>query len=282
MNITFNSAANLKIAETPLSDNDYVGAFYKSFNTEKCLGYIKIADINQGPWMIHGGQEATSGNLQVYFKFWKQENNCIVYNFSEIATNWDFIFVISSSVTINGMTGKTLNSINYTTTAFCQNNSGQIIPVVTPADLNISFSYPDGLAGDNKGRFTPSENKASVYTIRFATTSDECLNSYEQMIIITNSDTCSPVLPPSPPPAPADTTNNSNIISPYSPDASFHNIEIKDTGIISIYNYHGNIVRQLNGPAIWDGTDYKGELLPSDEYYLQTESGKHMKITVIR
>lgn len=70
----------------------------------------------------------------------------------------------------------------------------------------------------------------------------------------------------------------------FSPDGD--NIEddyfIPHEGTVSIYNRDGILIKELETPAYWDGTDAQGRHLPMGNYLLVTETGRTVNITIIR
>lgn len=70
----------------------------------------------------------------------------------------------------------------------------------------------------------------------------------------------------------------------FSPDGD--NIEdeyfIPHEGTVSIYNRDGYLLRELETPAYWDGTDAQNRPVPMGNYLLVTESGRTVNITIIR
>lgn len=70
----------------------------------------------------------------------------------------------------------------------------------------------------------------------------------------------------------------------FSPDGD--NIEdsyfIPHEGTVSIYNRNGVLLKELETPAYWDGTDSKNNTLPMGNYLLITDTGRPVNITIIR
>ena len=70
----------------------------------------------------------------------------------------------------------------------------------------------------------------------------------------------------------------------FSPDGD--NIEdtyfIPHEGTVSIYNREGQLIKILETPAYWDGTDAQNHPVPMGNYVLVTESGRPVNITIIR
>jgi hypothetical protein len=70
----------------------------------------------------------------------------------------------------------------------------------------------------------------------------------------------------------------------FSPDGD--NIEdtyfIPHEGMVSIYNREGILLRKLETPAYWDGTDAQNHSLPMGNYVMITETGRAVNITIVR
>ncbi len=60
------------------------------------------------------------------------------------------------------------------------------------------------------------------------------------------------------------------------------NYFIPHEGHVSIYNREGVLLKEIETPAYWDGTDSQNNLLPMGNYLLVTESGRPVNITIIR
>jgi hypothetical protein len=70
----------------------------------------------------------------------------------------------------------------------------------------------------------------------------------------------------------------------FSPDGD--NIEdiyfIPHEGTVSIYNRNGILLKELETPAYWDGTDSENHPMPMGNYLLITDKGRTVNITIIR
>ena len=70
----------------------------------------------------------------------------------------------------------------------------------------------------------------------------------------------------------------------FSPDGD--NIEddyfIPHEGTVSIYNRDGILIKKLETPAYWDGTDELNRLLPMGNYLIVTDTGRPVNITIVR
>ncbi len=57
---------------------------------------------------------------------------------------------------------------------------------------------------------------------------------------------------------------------------------IEYKGKIRIYDKYGRLIRQLYGPAYWDGTDEDGNAVPMGLYKILDNSGKYTNITIVK
>lgn len=57
---------------------------------------------------------------------------------------------------------------------------------------------------------------------------------------------------------------------------------IEDSGTAKIYNRAGEVVRQMNTPTHWDGTNAAGKELPSGLYVIEINNSKSERVTLLR
>lgn len=57
---------------------------------------------------------------------------------------------------------------------------------------------------------------------------------------------------------------------------------IPHEGTVKIFDRNGVMLKELNTPAYWDGTDDAGNQMPMGNYVMMTESGRVVNITIIR
>ena len=53
-------------------------------------------------------------------------------------------------------------------------------------------------------------------------------------------------------------------------------------GTVKVFDRYGNLIRELQTPAYWDGTDASGNLLGMGNYLLVTDSGRNVNVTIVR
>ncbi|MBN2521848.1 MAG: gliding motility-associated C-terminal domain-containing protein [Bacteroidales bacterium] len=57
---------------------------------------------------------------------------------------------------------------------------------------------------------------------------------------------------------------------------------IPHEGSVKIYNRDGNLIKELVTPDYWDGTNNAGNLLPMGNYFIVTDTGDVVNITIVR
>jgi len=57
---------------------------------------------------------------------------------------------------------------------------------------------------------------------------------------------------------------------------------IPHEGSVKIYNRDGNLIKELATPDYWDGTNNAGNLLPMGNYFIVTDTGNVVNITIVR
>ena len=57
---------------------------------------------------------------------------------------------------------------------------------------------------------------------------------------------------------------------------------LKQPKLVKIYDKNGSLVKELDAPAYWDGTNSGGAMLPMGNYVIVTDKGKPVNITIIR
>ncbi|MBA7574742.1 hypothetical protein ES708_16557 [subsurface metagenome] len=57
---------------------------------------------------------------------------------------------------------------------------------------------------------------------------------------------------------------------------------IPHEGTVKIYNRNGRLLKELSTPAYWDGTDNSGKTMPMGNYFIVTDNGKVVNITIVR
>ena len=55
-----------------------------------------------------------------------------------------------------------------------------------------------------------------------------------------------------------------------------------EIGIGTIYDRYGRVVKEIQFPGYWDGTDKNGKLVTSGYYIIKLDSNKSIPISVIR
>jgi hypothetical protein len=90
-----------------------------------------------------------------------------------------------------------------------------------------------------------------------------CEVIFESKLVIEKSSECDPVFYP----------NGDGV-------ADFYYIE--NTGTAQIYNRAGEIIKELNVPGYWDGTNKKGQEAPSGLYVIVVNKDITIKVTLLR
>jgi len=53
-------------------------------------------------------------------------------------------------------------------------------------------------------------------------------------------------------------------------------------GVIKIYNSENQLVKEIESPTYWDGTDMSGNIMPMGNYVMVTDQGRPVNITIVR
>lgn len=57
---------------------------------------------------------------------------------------------------------------------------------------------------------------------------------------------------------------------------------IPHQGVVKIYNREGRLIKELNTPAYWDGTDDSGNEMPMGNYVMVTDDNRIVNITIVK
>lgn len=133
--------------------------------------------------------------------------------------------------------------------------------ILENADYPVTFSALNSIT---KQKIDQLDNiPEGVYTISVADARN-CISQYEKQITVEQ-----------------DCLNNYPVFSP-NEDGNEDTYFIPHEGSIKIFDRAGKLLKELETPAYWDGTDLNGNKLPMGNYVMITDKGKPVNITIIR
>lgn len=260
MTLFFLDSSDITIKGDPLSERYVFGAFYQEpGQAEICVGISRWFQQEGAQLQISGFDDTArhpSIGDSIYLKVYDNVQQCEIKNIKPPIGNWTGVFEQQAFYTINSLRIEANQRITYTTTA-CKSDD-IILPEVSndiqEFSIGINSNFPTSVDSSGSIWIAQSDTGSLFISMR----SDQCLVSNMATILIQDGPACNKPLEP----------GNESFIAPYDPDPNYHQVKLKFSGEIQIFDGNGVMVRKLQGPVNWDGTDGSGNLLPSDEYYI--------------
>jgi len=229
-----------------------------------------------------GFDNALTNNIYTWYKDGVFMMNTTVnkINFASVSLTDDGVYTCTITNTIPALNGLTIQSKPITlrvSPCIVSNNihysiesTGCTYPIVVAFDES-SFSAgtaPFTYILENKtdtlafSTSTFSLSKEGNYDI-LVKDATGCEVIFESELVIERNSTCDPVFYP----------NGDGVADTY---------YIENTGTAQIYNRNGELIKELNVPAYWDGSTKKGQDAPSGLYVIVVNKDITMKVTLLR
>ena len=279
----FNGDVVSEISATERAETgDYIGLFYMSpGTTEFCIGYYQYTEGQSSVLTTSFREEGLAQD--VIFKIWHTTKACQTdlsdYTAEKDGATWDGKLTLQGMVFVIALSGETAGYVlEYPYTQMCTDTIDTMSPLEEQPAAGVYHLF---VVSTNASELFNVSSETGVIELSLLDSARYYVSLETDICVAQNrfdfeilGDSVCKVWP--------EPLNETKIIAPRSDNPEFRKLHFSEEGTIKVYNGNGLLVRQLEGPVDWHGNDQNGRLLPTDDYYIQFDSGEATTISILR